>query len=298
MLKFLNYHHLLYFKEIANHGSMANASKALLIGQSTLSTQLKQLEDSLGQNLFERKNKKLILTEAGRVALEYADEIFKKGEEFLQVFNEQSITSRTVYRIGVVASAPKTFACNLMKLAKTYDKETIISMQEDNPNNLIEKIRNHKLDIALTNTINIHEQDDLLIKSVGAAQVSFYGAAEFKYLAKDFPKSLNKCPMILPTMHSKLRYDLEHAFRELGIKYQLAAEVQDSSVKKTLGIQGIGIIAISDFAADPLISEKKLFKIGEISKLKEEYFLISKKRKIKSPLTEEISNKYEIKKSY
>jgi len=294
MLKWLNYHHLLYFREIAKHGSMANASKTLLIGQSTLSTQLKQLEDTLGQRLFDRKNKKLILTETGRVALEYAEEIFKKGEEFLQVFNEQSLTSRTIYRIGVVASAPKLVACNIMQMAKSFDAHSIISMQEDSPDILIEKILTHKLDIVLTNNISVLGQDDLQVKPVGSDQVSLYGSNDFTYLRDNYPQSLVKVPMILPTMHSKLRYDLEQSFRDLGIKYQLVAEVQDSSVKKNLGIQGVGLIALPEFAANSFVQEKKLFKIGEIPGTKEEYWLVSKKRKITSPITDHINSTFSI----
>lgn len=294
MLNWLNYHHLLYFREIARHGSMANASKALLIGQSTLSTQLKQLEDTLGQKLFDRKNKKLILTESGRVALEYSEEIFKKGEEFLQVFNEQSMTSRTIYRIGVVASAPKSVACNIMQMAKNFDPNSIISMQEDSPDVLIEKIQTHKLDIVLTNNISVIGQEDLQIKPVGSDKVSLYGSSEFVYLRENYPQSLYRVPMILPTLHSKLRYDLEQSFRDIGVKYQLVAEVQDSSVKKNLGMQGVGLIALPDFAATNFVSEQKLFKIGELPGTREEYWLVSKKRKITSPITDSINNNYSI----
>jgi len=259
-----------------------------------LSTQLKQLEDNLGQRLFDRKNKKLILTETGRVALEYAEEIFKKGEEFLQVFNEQSLTSRTIYRVGVVASAPKSVACSIMQMAKKFDPHSIISMQEDSPGNLLEKIQTHKLDIALTNNISVMGQEDLQIKAVGEDQVSLFGSADFKYLINDYPKSLVTVPMILPTMHSKLRYDLEQSFRDLGIKYKLVAEVQDSSVKKNLGMQGVGLIALPEFAASSFVKEKKLFKIGEVPGVKEEYWLVSKKRKISSPLTDQITSAFNV----
>ena len=90
MIKWLNYHHLLYFRTIATEGSISRASEKLSVGQSALSSQLKQLEESIGQQLFQRKGRSLELTEAGKVALEYAEEIFQKGEEFVQIFNNKS----------------------------------------------------------------------------------------------------------------------------------------------------------------------------------------------------------------
>ena len=95
-------------------------------------------------------------------------------------------------------------------------------------------------------------------------------------------------------MHSKLRYDLEHAFREMGVQYQLVAEVQDSSVKKTMGMEGIGLISLPDFAASSLLKEKKLYKIGSLNNIKEEYWLITKKRTIKSPVTDKIFRNFSI----
>ena len=164
--QWLNYHHLYYFKVIATTGSIAKASEVLLVGQPALSSQLKKLESSLNQKLFERKNKRLILTEAGRVALEYADTIFKKGEEFLQVFNEQNLSSRTIYKVGVVASAPKILAGSLMQKAKKIGDNSVISMREDPPEELIRKVSTHELDIILTNNLTSIKGDDLIIKKM------------------------------------------------------------------------------------------------------------------------------------
>ncbi len=293
-MKWLNYHHLLYFKVIATEGSIAQASKSLLLGQSALSSQLKQLEDSLGQKLFERKNKRLILTEAGRVALEYADQIFKKGEEFVQVFNEKSLSSKSIYRIGVVASVPKMIASSLMQLSKEYSSNSVINMQEHTTEELFKKISTHELDIILTNKLNLTDKTDFQIKNVGKDNISIYGAKNYKKLIKGFPKSLNGAPIILPTMHSKLRYDLEHAFKSMKILYELVAEVQDSSVKKALGCEGIGLISLPDFAAKDLVAEGKLFKIGNLKNVTEEYWLISKKRTIKSETTEKLLENFHI----
>ena len=293
--KWLNYHHLYYFKVIATTGSIAKASEVLLVGQPALSSQLKQLEHSLNQKLFERKNKGLHLTEAGRVALEYAETIFKKGEEFLQVFNEQNLSSKTIYKVGVVASAPKILAGSLMQMAKKFGKDNLISMREDPPEELIKKISAHELDIALTNNLSSIRGDDLIVKKIGEDNVSIFGSKKFSKLKTNFPKSINGKDFILPTMHSKLRYDLEHTFRAMGVKYKLVAEVQDSSVKKALAMDGVGLISLPDFACKSYVKEKKLYKLGSLEDVVEEYWIVAKKRTIKSPITEKLLKEFKMK---
>lgn len=292
MIKWLNYHHLLYFRVIAKEGSIARASEVLLVGQSALSTQLKQLEESLGQKLFERKNKSLVITEAGKVALEYAEEIFKKGEEFIQVFNEQSLSTKSHYQIGVVASAPKVIACELLEQAQKYGDDCFITLAENTPEELIEKINKHEIDLALTNNLSVIGKEDIRVKLVGSSYISVYGAKKYAKFKDGFPESLEGAPLILPTKHSKLRYDIEHTFHELGIHYDLIAEVQDSSVKKLMGEHGKGLIFLPEFAAKPLVKEGKLYKIGRLPQIKEEYWIMTKKRTLSSPITEKILDNF------
>lgn len=294
MIKWLNYHHLHYFKVIATEGSISAASKTLLLGQSALSSQLKQLEESLGQKLFERLNKRLILTEAGRIALEYAESIFKTGEEFIQVFNEQSLSSKSHYRIGVVASAPKIIACQLMESAQKYGDNCFVSMSEETSEELFNKIMSLELDIALTNNLSVLQKNDVQIKQVGSSDVAIFAAKKFKHLSHNFPQSINGAPFILPTKHSKLRYDIEHSFRSLKIQYDLVGEVQDSSVKKMMGVNGIGLISLPEFAAKSYVDEGKLYKIGKLENIKEEYWLVSKKRTMKSNITEKFLELFQI----
>lgn len=294
MIRWLNYHHLLYFRVIATEGSIARASEVLFVGQPALSTQLKQLEESLGQKLFERKNKSLILTEAGKIALDYANDIFKKGEEFVQVFNDQSLSAKSHYRIGVVASAPKILACNLMEMAQKFGDDCFVSMTEATPEELVQKINNHEIDLMLTNYLGFLGKEDLSIKSVGKSPISIYGAKKYLKYKNNFPKSLSKAPFILPTKHSKLRYDLEHIFHDLKINYDLVAEVQDSSVKKMMGEHGYGLISLPEFSAKALEKEGKLFKIGRLSDLSEEYWILSKKRTILSPITDLMMKNFKV----
>lgn len=294
MIKWLNYHHLLYFSVIAKEGSIARASERLLIGQSALSSQLKQLEESLGQKLFERKNRSLVITEAGKIALEYAEEIFKKGEEFIQVFNNKSLAYKSHYRIGVADSLPKILACKLVEEAQKVGDDCFVTLTEGTPKELLEKLNGHKIDIILSNSSSVSSSRDIFSRSAGKAKVGVYGAKKYAKYSQGFPYSISGLPLILPTKHSKLRYDIEHIFQELHIQYDLVAEVQDSSVKKLMCEHGKALILIPEFAAKPLVKSERLFKIGRVPQLVEEYWLISQKRTINNPITDELIKNFKI----
>src|SRR3989338_5357862 len=109
----LNYHHLYYFKTIAIEGGIAKAAEKLRLGQPTLSTQLKQLEVMVGKPLFERRNRKMILTEAGKAALDYANEIFRLGDEMLEVLQDKLVANATHLQIGALDSVPKSIILSL-----------------------------------------------------------------------------------------------------------------------------------------------------------------------------------------
>lgn len=294
MIKWLNYHHLLYFRVIATEGSIARASDRLLVGQPALSSQLKQLEENLGQKLFERKNRSLVLTDAGKIALEYADEIFKKGEEFIQVFNNKSFAKKSHYRIGIADSVPKSLSYKLADETQAFSQESFISLKEGNPQEMVNQLIEHELDIILTNSLGVKTLEGLDLRSLGVTSMSIFGAKKFQKYRKNFPEYLDGSPFILPPKHSKTRYDIEHFFKDKKIHYDLVAEVQDSSLKKILAENGKAMIFLSDFAAAPLVKEGKLIKIGEVEELKEEFWLVTSKRTISNEITEHLLDKFSI----
>ncbi|MEX1099787.1 MAG: LysR family transcriptional regulator, partial [Bacteriovoracaceae bacterium] len=254
-MKWLNYHHLLYFREIAKEGSIAKASAKLLVGQPALSYQLKQLEESLGVLLFERKNRALVLTEAGTIALEYAEEIFNKGEEFLQAFNSKTFLEKSRYRLGALAGLPKTLVVKVLEEVKRLEPRCFVSTYEAESDELTEKLLKHELDLVITNDPG-RPVSDVYRKLAGSAPVSVYGSKKFEALQENFPDSLNEAPFILQTMHSKLRFDIEQVFMSNKIKYDLVAECQDSSVKKMLAQNHQGLIFMPEFAGAALVENE------------------------------------------
>ncbi len=283
-MKWLNYHHLFYFWTIAKEGGVAKAAQKLRLGQPTLSTQLKQLEDILEQPLFERKKRSLVLTEAGKVAFEYANDIFKLGDELIQVLEDKGFSNKVDLKIGALDSVPKHIILELAKLAiKTKDCK--ITILEGRGDELFRELYAHQIDLIITNYASMSsEQGRVFSRSLAKVPVAVFGSSKFAHLKKQFPQSLDGQPFILPTLHSKLRQDLDHYFSLNRIRVSLVAETQDTSVQKLLGIEGLGLLPLSEFAARQLTSEKKLVKLGVLHEVKEEFWLVSAARKISNPI--------------
>ncbi len=294
MTSWINYHHLNYFRVIALEGSISKAAVKLKIGQPTLSAQLKQFEDTVGIQLFERKHKKLILTESGMLALEYANEIFKMGSELLEVLHDRFVPSRPHVQFGALDSVPKHVVLSLAKAALKAGRCTV-SLLEGDGDELIREMQLHKIDLVIANYIP-STRDDVKIysRSIAKAPVNIYGAKKFSNLKKNFPNSLQDAPFILPTSHSKLRRDIENFFQANRIAFDVVAETQDTALQKLMGIEGLGLIPLTETAAQTYLDEKKLFEIGKFPGVYEEIFLLSSSRKIENPISSLIMKHFKL----
>ncbi len=291
----LNYHHLYYFATIALEGSIAKAAAKLRLGQSTLSTQLKQFEDVTGIQLFERHHKKLILTEAGKLALEYAKEIFRMGDEMLEVLNDRLVPSRIHVQIGAIDSIPKHLIAMLTQTALSIGNCTI-SVLEGKGDELLRELLAHKLDLVLTNYApTAHSEKGIQSRSVGRFPVVVCGAPRFKSLAKDFPRSLDRQPFVLPTHDSKLRHDVEQFFAQEGISLDRVAETQDTGTQKLLGMDGMGLTVTSLIAVAEHIKSGEFVQLGTLPGVTEEVYLVAASRKIANPISSRLFRQFQCK---
>ncbi|MDZ4676336.1 MAG: LysR family transcriptional regulator [Oligoflexia bacterium] len=287
-MTWLNYHHLYYFRTIAHEGSIAKASIKLSLGQPTLSTQLKQFENALGVQLFERRNRKLIITEAGRIALEYATEIFNTGEEMVEALQDRLVKSHVHIQIGALDSVPKYIISKMAQYAYGLGNCTL-SILEGKGDELFRELTTHHLDLILSNyPPPVSDQQGLYAKSIAKLQVYMCGAEKYKNLKNNFPKSLNSQPIVLPTVHSKLRHDLEHFFKLNNLQLNRVAETQDTSVQKLLGVAGVGLLPLSEPAAQEIAGDGKLVKLGILPNVYEEIWLIAASRKIENPIAQKL----------
>ena len=280
----LNYHHLYYFKVIATEGSISKAALKLRLGQPALSMQLKQFEEFLGHTLFERKNRSLVLTEMGQMVLSYANEIFRIGDEMVEAIHDRPKFRKTRVQIGALDSVPKALIKAIMDKA-FEQKDCQITILEGEGPELMEDLINHRLDLVISNapppTLTTER---LYAKSLAKLPLVVCGSAKFKNLAKDFPQSLQAQPFIFPTIHSRVRNEIEHYFESEKIRVDMIAETQDTSLLKLLARDGKGLVVLAENAAQADLNEGTLVKIGDLGKKYEELWLISAHRKIQNPV--------------
>jgi LysR family transcriptional activator of nhaA len=195
----------------------------------------------VGKPLFERRNRKLILTEAGKACLDYANEIFRLGDEMLEVLKDRTPEDQPHLQIGALDSVPKSVILSIVMEAHRISP-CVVSILEGKGDELFRELRAHKIDLIVSNyPSQILEGTQVFSKSIAKLPVSVYGARKFKDLKRNFPKSLNEKPFVLPTTHSKLRHDLNHYFKLHGIRALPVAETQDTSLQKLLAENGVGI---------------------------------------------------------
>jgi LysR family transcriptional regulator, transcriptional activator of nhaA len=293
-MPWLNYHHLYYFWITAKEGSINGASKKLGIGQPTISTQIKNLEESLDQSLFERKGQRRFLTEAGKVVLDYANQIFTLGNELMEVLKDGTYSKRTHIQFGALDSVPKSFVQSLIHSAQKMGPCTI-SVLEGEGDYLFRELEAHRIDLVISNfPPNIGDTKQYYSGLLEKFPISIFSTKKFQSLKKKFPKSLQDQPFIMPSLHSKLRHDLNHFFKINNIAVDVVVETQDTSIQKMLGNEGMGLIPLPDFAGKELVKEGKLIKIGTLQGVMEEFWLVSSPRKIPNPIALDLMKKFKL----
>lgn len=284
MQPWINYHHLNYFRVIAVEGSVSKAAKKLGVGQSTLSTQLKVFEETIGTPLFERRAKRLHLTERGRIALTYANEIFRLGGEMLEVLHDVRRPDKVHVQIGALDSVPKHAVLELVRKAKK-DFDCVISLREGREDDLIREMLSHKLDLVISNDVPVSAGGRIFSRSLAKVPILVCGVPSFRPLKRGFPESLNRQPFILPSGSGKLRGDIDQWFRLRNLHPELIAETQDTVVQKLLGAEGMGLVTLPHAAAQDLLKSGELIEIGRLTGVSEEIHLLSATRKIENPVS-------------
>jgi LysR family transcriptional activator of nhaA len=269
---------------IAELNSISKAAEKLLLGQPTLSAQLKQFEDQLGIQLFDRQHKKLILTEHGKLALEYARNIFKMGGEMYEALHDRIKPAKVNLQLGALDSIPKQVMLQLTQAAIKIGPCTI-SLIEGKFDELLRDIIAHKVDLAIVNFLpQLEATKGLYHKVLSKKPVSIYGSSKFKGLRKNFPQSIIDQPIVLPTYDSQMRYDLEHWFNVNHVRVDVIAETQDTALKKLMAVNDMAMIPAASHTVTRQVYEGDLIEIGQLQTVFEELYLVSAHRKITNPI--------------
>ena len=264
------------------------------LGQPTLSAQLKQLEETFGVKLFDRKHKRLLLTEQGRVALEYAKSIFKLGNEMYEVLNDRLIGRKVHLQVGALDSVPKQVMLQLSQAAIKADAGGIVLL-EGRSEELLAELMAHRIDLLVTNYLPISPTfKGLKWRSLIKKSVGIYGHSKFKGLRAGFPKSLNGQKFILPTFDSKLRHDFDHWLRLNNFNIEVVCETQDISLKKLMAVEGMGLIPGAPYKVTRQVLGGELIEIGSLPGLEEELFLVSSDRKKSNPVAQQLMKSFQI----
>lgn len=283
-MQFFNYHHLRIFWAVAREGSLRAAAQALNLTQPTLSAQIHQLEDTLGHPLFLRAGRRLVLTEEGRLALSYAEEIFSLGRE-LQVALERrdaGVTRRL--NVGVVNSLPKLMVRELLRPVFRLQEPVRVICQEGSLDELAERLSQHRLDVLLADEALSGERTRRAFNHpLGTSAVLVCGVQAFATrLRRDFPRSLNDVPMLLPTEAMPMRRALEAWFREIGVHPRLVAEFDDPALMKDFAADGLGVVPVHAAAVRQVTERYGLRRIGVVPGLRTPFFAISAERRLRN----------------
>ncbi len=291
-MDWLNYHHLYYFWTVARLGSVAAACKELRLAQPTVSTQLRTLERAFHVELFERVGRGLRLTDAGRMAFNYAEEIFGLGRELQSTLRGGSKARTAPLVVGIVDSLPKLIAYRLLAPALALSDAPQLVCREERVERLLSELSVHALDLVLSDApippgFHLKAFSHLL----GESPLTFFGTPRLagKY-RRNFPTSLNGAPLLLPISQSPLRRQIDSWLQDQAIIPKIVGEFEDSALMKSFGRAGAGVFPGPTVIDSEIRREYEVEVIGRIDLVKESYYVISPERRIKHPAVRAIAS--------
>ncbi len=285
-MEWLNYHHLLYFWVVAKEGSIVKASKELRLAHPTISGQIHRLEEILGEKLFSRKGRNLVLTDVGRVAFRYADEIFSLGQEFLDTVKGRE-TGQPIRLVVGIAHVLSTSTVYRMLEPAFLLKEHIrvICREAHSTDAFLGDLAVQAVDVVLSDApappgTTVRAFNHLL----GECGTAFFAAPPLaQSLRRKFPQSLDGVPFLLPGGNSVLRRTLEQWFDAQDIRPRIVGELDDSELAKVLGQAGHGIFAAPDVIEEDVRRRYNVQLVGRAKDLRQRFYAISVERKLKHP---------------
>lgn len=285
----LNFRHLYYFWVVAKEGAVTRAAARLGLAIQTVSTQLALLEQAIGKSLFTQQGRRLVLTEAGRLALSYADQIFLLGEQMQEALGAAD-TAHIRLTVGISDSLPKLTAFRLLEATLQLPTPVRLVCNEGPFDSLLADLALHKLDLVLTDrparsgtTLRVFSH--LLLESetivVGAEALA---AA----CAPGFPHSLDRAPFLLPTRNNALRGKIDEWFEQRNLRPDVVGEFEDNALLATFGRRGAGLFFASAVVAAEMAEQFNTRLVGPVPQVREQFYAISNERKIAHPAVEAI----------
>ena len=285
-MEWLNYHHLRYFWTVARKGGVRKAAEELNVSQPSISAQLRLLEDSLGEQLFRRSGRNLVLTEAGHLVLSYADEIFAAGRELMTVLKHRPGTRPLRADVGLTDAFPKLIAFQTLKAAFHYTDAIHLICREGEIGALVRQLQAHRLDIVLAD-----EPASSTLKAktfnhrLGYSGITFCAVpAIASKLRRNFPKSLDGAPALLPSENMGMRTALETWFDAQGIRPRVIGEFEDSALMEVCSSGGRGFTVVHTVVDRAALKHYGLRVIAKVKDCGSDFFAITAERRVKHPV--------------
>lgn len=283
----LNYHHLRYFRAVAHDGNLTRTADRLNLSQSALSSQIRQLEENIGHDLFARRGRQLELTEAGRIALDYADVIFSTGDELMGALREAG-AARSVVRIGAMATLSRNFQITFLQPLLGRDDIDIV-LRSGTTGELLRELEALNLDVVLLNHPPARDAGTpLLTHRLSEQHVSLIGRPDKFKIQGDTEYILSHNPIIIPTVDSGIRLEFDGLMDRLRINPIIAAEVDDMAMARLLTREGVGLGVIPPIVVKDELEYGTLAEFLSLPKIMESFYAVIAKRKFPNPLIQEL----------
>lgn len=284
----LNYHHLRYFWAIAHEGGLTRAAQRLNLSPSALSLQLHTLEQQLGHRLFERQGKRLVLAEAGRIALDYANTVFQAGDELMSTLQGRPTANRQVLRVGALTTLSRNFQLEFLKpLVDRADVELIV--RSGTMRDLLAQLEAHALDVVLANSAAQRDaRTGLRSHLLDQQPVSLVGRRKAKSRPFRFPGDLVSVPVLLPSLGSDIRVAFDRLLELAGVRPIILAEVDDMAMLRLLARESEGVALVPPIVVRDELAAGVLVERCRIPDITESFYAILQKRRFPNQLLAEL----------
>ena len=286
----VNLRHLHYFWLVAKEGSVTRAAERQQVAVQTVSAQLSLLEQSVGRALLAPQGRRLVLTDAGRIALGYAEQIFALAEQMQDALAGADTNAGMRLTAGISDSLPKLIASRLLDAALQLPQTVRLVCYEDRFESLLGALSVHKLDVVLTDR-PVPPGTNLKVFShlLGESELTLFGvpalAARFK---TDFPHSLAGAPLLLPTRNNAIRGRIDQWFETHDVRPDVVGEFDDNALLNTFGGSGLGLFPAPSVLSNDVRDQFGAEPVGPIADVREQFYAISNERRIKHPAIDAI----------
>lgn len=294
-LDWLNYQHLLYFWMVAKSGTVGEAARQLHLTSPTVSSQIRKLEKSCGHELLIPRGRRLELTDAGRMVLQYAEQIFGLGSEMAEALSGRLPEGSLMLRVGVVDAVPKLIVQRL--LTPLFDMQPAVRLQcsEGLAVDLLDQLVSHQLDVVLSDTAGHPSSGKRVFNhQLVESGTSFFAAATVleglgyanPSAAPELEQLLGSATLLLPGPKSALRRQLDGYFERLEISPKIAHEFSDTALMKVFGEAGAGIFPAPSVIAEQVCHQYSVHCVGQSEEIREAYFAVTAERQLRHPAVE------------